>query len=378
MDLVKNLNLQLTRVDLPQLTPDQKIYVQQLLKSVFSENVTLVAHGERYGEKLHEIVKNNENDCISPQFACHQLAMLGNVHQKLKYTRQSYGYRIIESINSLLMLMQASSVGLAGMTLRLALESALKQNKLNRILKMNIDKAEKEFGNINNANWTGRLKEERKSLGKIINLLSEIDSKSLHSQTETYVDWEHYLNSANVRKYNKHEEYMNIEPDSKYSEEIRKLDSFFIDIKSKLHMPHGIEGWDMAYAFLCDFSHPSLGSRLIGTSGNLHNKVCFDIREMHFIANEESFFKKMVSKTILQLLVDVIMLYQQIDDFTRIYNEKMKILCQKYIRISLKYLYTLDQASFKQITQKWPPYEICLCLNETSKFKFCCANSNNW
>lgn len=301
------------------------------------------------------------------------LMRFGNYHEQFIYARQVTAHRIIESFHSFLILLKEEKYSSVGGQLRMILESIAMFEKLLRKTQFNISKIEKslrkaikERGNTDIANLGNYLLEAQKKFTDFENDLNTIVS-------ETFVDWKEYSSNGDLQENHVEEGFFDPSPQMGYSDTIKKMET-------KLK-PHKGKSWGMLYTFLCDFTHPSIGSRISGLDTNrtkMYKNGDIWTREIFFTSVPvENELLSIVTKDLAYFSYDLIKLYLDINkQFEELYIQ-VKNSSQLLVRNTLYFQNKQISSTYSMLKQKVNPYNKCICFGE-SKFKFCCGDQENW
>lgn len=343
---------------------------EKLWDAVYAYHPNLVVWGNGKSELIRKFNKTKE---LTTDYFLFTLMQCGNYHEQFIYTRQVTAHRIIESLHSFLILLKEEKYSSLGGQLRMILESIAMFEKLLRKTQFNISKIEKcltraikERGNTDITKAVNYLEEAKKKFTEFENDMGKIVA-------ETFVDWKEYILNGDLQEYCVKEGFFDPSPQMGYSDTILKMET-------KLN-PHKGKSWGMLYTFLCDFTHPSVGSRISGHDTNrseIHKNGDSWTREMYFTSVPvENKLLSTVTKDFVYFSYDLIKLYLDINKkFEELYI-RVKNSSQLLVRNTLYLKNKQDSRSYSLLKKKVNPYNKCICFGE-SKFKFCCGNEKNW
>lgn len=348
---------------------------EKLWDAVYEYHPQLVVWGNGKNELIHNSIKTKE---LTPDLLIFTLMRFGNYHEQFIYARQVTAHRIIESLHSFLILLKEEKYSSVGGQLRMILESIAMFDKLLRKSQFNIAKIEKslreaikERGNADTTKLGNYILEAQEKFIEFENDLDKIVA-------ETFVDWKEYHLNGDLQAYRVKEGFFDPSPQMKYSETIQKM-------ATKLN-PHKGKTWGMLYTFLCDFTHPSVGSRISGHDTNrseihkreIHKNGNIWTREIYFTSVPvENKLLSTVTKDFVYFSYDLIKLYLDINEkFEELYI-RVKNNSQALIRNTLYKKNKQDSKSYSILKKNVNPYNKCICFGER-KFKFCCGDERNW
>ncbi|MCM3175658.1 DUF5677 domain-containing protein [Paenibacillus sp. MER 99-2] len=338
---------------------------EKLWDSAYQQHPNLVVWGDGKNELLRNSLSNKKYNFDVFLFV---VLTLGNYPEQLNYARQVTAHRIIDSIQSFLILIESKNYSASGATLRLILESISMLEKVLRKAKFSMSKIEKYLKQVESSQ-----DEAKKILSKVNEEFIEIEKDLNKLVSETFVDWPEYSKTGRLQEYKLKEDYFDPTPQMGYSKTISKMET-----TSK---PHKGETWSMLYTFLCDFTHPSVGSRINGLDTekskiykignvNMRKLVFSNISKPNKMVDDISTDLMYFSFDLLNLYVDVHESFEEI-------HKQIKRDSRKLLRITLKHIQKSNNSVIKQLKSTVKPYDPCICFGE-QKFKFCCGNTENW
>lgn len=280
-------------------------------------------------------------------------------HQRLIYSRKVIAFRVLQTISELLVLADNKRIAGIASSVRLTLENITSfYQSIFNIIRAKVNK-------INKINNNNSLPERDLNINKHA-ILMEIVVYLEQIVINTQVDWFEYCENRQVKKYTNEEGFRDISFNKKFNDQLKALD--------KIKKPHNAEGWELVYKFLCDFCHPSIGSRIAGNvqfEGQLKD-IC-DIRFKNTImrlqpTKDENNLIEYIFKDLLSYLLDLLNIYKNIDDEAEKIQKELMFISKGFIRDQFMH----DRKFYKYVKSNWPQYdEYCVCLSPT-KFKFCC------
>ncbi|MGO4694429.1 hypothetical protein AB4Z50_09115 [Paenibacillus sp. 2TAB26] len=354
------------------ITDDIKIqFKEKLWGAAYEYHPQLVVWSNGKNDLLLDSIKTKE---LPFDLFLFTLMRFGNYHEQFIYARQVTAHRIVESFHSFLILLKEEKYSSLGGLLRMFLESIAMFEKALRKTQFNISKIEKSLSRaINQRGNSDTIDLGRNHLLEAQNHFTEFENDLNKIVTETYVDWKQYSLNGDLQEYQVKEGFFDPSPQMGYSETIIKMET-------KLK-PHKGESWGMLYTFLCDFTHPSVGSRISGLDFNrskIHKNGDLWTREMYFNSvSVENELLSSVTKDLVYFSYDLLKLYLDINkQFEGLYK-RVKNSSQLLVRNTLFYKNKQNSKTYTMLKKRVNPYNKCICFGD-SRFKFCCGNEENW